>query len=137
MVGACVASGFLLLGSCGGGGGASVVLVSVDPAGFEGNEYSSAVAISEDGRYVAFRSAASNLVENDANDVLDIFVRDIQGGITCRVSVSDTAVEADGESLVPAISSDGRYITFSSDATNLLDGTTTSGLAHIYRVRWR
>ena len=122
LVALCAACGLLLLGSCGGGdgGGTSILMVSVDPAGLEGNEYSTGAVISGDGRYVAFRSAASNLIENDANGVLDIFVRDIQMGLTSRVSVSTAGTEADSNSYNPSISFDGRYVGFASAASNLV-----------------
>lgn len=117
------------------GGITSRVSVSTAGTGGDGSSYNP--AISGDGRYVAFESVAANLVPDDTNAVSDIFVRDLQEGTTYRVSVSDAGAQADGDSDLPAISSDGRYVTFRSAATNLLDGTATSGEAQIYRVRWR
>ncbi len=98
--------------------------VSVDSAGSEGDSGSTAAAISSDGRYVAFRSNATNLVAADANNAGDIFVHDRQTGQTTRVSVSSSGAEAQGASNDPAISADGRYIAFVSDATNLVAGDT-------------
>jgi len=77
------------------------------------------VSISGDGRYVAFRSAATNLVVGDTNGVADVFVRDRWTGLVDRVSVSSLGVEASAESMEPHISYDGRYVVFASEANNL------------------
>jgi len=82
--------------------------------------------MSADGRYIAFRSAASNLVAGDLNGVEDVFVRDRLLGFTTRVSVSSTGVEADSESgyYGNPISRDGSIVAFNSSASNLvLDDT--------------
>src|SRR4051794_30658905 len=76
-------------------------------------------AISADGRYVAFASAASNLVPGDTNGDPDVFVRDRKLGTTERVSISATGREGDDDSWEPAISADGRYVAFTSKASNL------------------
>ncbi|OUL26792.1 hypothetical protein BV378_12275 [Nostoc sp. RF31YmG] len=81
-------------------------------------------AISKDGRYVVFYSYASNLVANDTNEVADIFVHDRQTGSTVRVSTANDGTEGNDISLSPAISADGRYIVFSSLASNLVAGDT-------------
>jgi Tol biopolymer transport system component len=84
---------------------------------------SNAAAISADGRYVAFHSAASNLVRSDTNHVFDIFVHDLETGRTDRVSISSSGGQADAESLgSPVISGDGHYVAFASLATNLVPG---------------
>jgi len=76
-------------------------------------------SISADGRWVAFASAADNLVPGDTNDFPDIFVRDRVTGVTKRVSVTDAALQADGASSSPVISADGRWVAFTSYAANL------------------
>ena len=84
-------------------------------------------AISADGRYVAFASYAANLVSGDTNNFIDIFVHDRQTGQTTRVSVDSNGAEATEGflgSIAPAISADGRYVAFASDATNLVSGDT-------------
>jgi Tol biopolymer transport system component len=96
--------------------------VSVASGGAEGNSDSFAPAISSDGRYVAFSSAASNLVAGDGNGANDIFVRDRQAGTTTRVSLAPGGADANGSSFTPSISADGRYVAFTSDATNLVAG---------------
>jgi Tol biopolymer transport system component len=75
--------------------------------------------VSGNGRYVVFNSEATNLVAGDTNDAYDVFVRDRQTSTTTRVSVTGASTQANNLSYEPAISADGRYVTFSSDATNL------------------
>lgn len=81
-------------------------------------------AISGDGRYVLFRSDATNLVSRDTNTAYDLFVRDTSARTTSRVSVSDTGAEANSASSMGAISADGRYVVFTSTASNLVTGDT-------------
>src|SRR5262245_4804455 len=83
-------------------------------------------AMSRDGRYVAFASAASNLVSGDNNNMSDIFVHDRVARSTVRVSVGSGAVQANGDSSAPALSEDGRYVAFASNASNLVVGDTNS-----------
>jgi len=96
--------------------------VSVDSDGTGGDEDSLSPAISADGRYVTFRSSATNLVDGDNNNASDVFVHDRNTGETTRLSVDSDGDEGDSNSLSPAISADGRYVTFRSSATNLVDG---------------
>jgi hypothetical protein len=99
--------------------------VSVSSNGEEGNDYSdSYVAISTNGRFVAFRSAATNLVAGDTNDMSDIFVHDLQTGVTERVSVSSDETQSNSGTYDMDISGDGNLVVFSSNATNLVDNDT-------------
>jgi hypothetical protein len=100
--------------------------VSVSSAGLQGNEWSVGSVISADGRFVAFSSLADNLVPGDTNGVEDVFVRDRLSGTTERASVSSGGVEqCNGNSSVGlAISSDGRFVAFTSPANNLVPGDT-------------
>jgi Tol biopolymer transport system component len=98
--------------------------VSVSSSGVQGNGYSRSADISADGRFVAFRSEASNLVSGDTNGDEDIFLRDTQSGQTTLISVDSGGTQGDGGSFYPAISADGRFIAFTSDATNLVSGDT-------------
>ena len=84
--------------------------------------------VSDDGRYVAFTSTATNVVAGDTNGVQDIFVHDRQTGSTTRVSVGPGGAQANGASAGQSISSDGRFVAFQSGATNLVAGDT-NGLA--------
>jgi len=88
------------------------------------NGSSSQAAISANGRYVAFASAASNLLENDTNGTTDIFVFDRDTQVTERVSITSTGEESNGFSRAPSISADGRYISYDSLATNLVENDT-------------
>jgi hypothetical protein len=96
--------------------------VSTDSSGAQANGYSDYPAISSDGRYVVFRSYATNLVDNDTNGVEDIFLKDMTTGETTRVSTDSNNTEANAISMYSDISDDGRYVVFSSDATNLIAG---------------
>ena len=98
--------------------------ISVGTAGVPGDGGSFAASISADGRYVAFESLAENLVAGDANGLRDVFVYDRQLDAIEVVSVDGAGNQADGESLAPAISDDGRFVAFESDATNLVPGDT-------------
>lgn len=76
-------------------------------------------SISDDGRFVAFSSAADNLVRGDDNRRPDVFVRDRLRDRTVRVSVGSSGRQADGGSFSPTISGNGRFVVFASRATNL------------------
>ncbi|OLE97519.1 MAG: hypothetical protein AUG75_07280, partial [Cyanobacteria bacterium 13_1_20CM_4_61_6] len=105
----------------------TTALVSVNSAGSGGNGASTSPVISADGRYVAFVSAASDLVGNDTNGVSDVFVRDLRTGTTALVSVSaGGATSGNGSSDSPAMTPDGRWIAFASKATNLVPGVTNN-----------
>jgi Tol biopolymer transport system component len=106
---------------------ATTTLVSVNSAEEQGNDSSEAAAISADGRYVAFASAADNLSANDNNYVPDIFVRDRVAGVTEVVSVASDGTPADNYSLNPDISADGRYVCFESFAGNLVPNDVLFG----------
>ncbi|MFB3879665.1 MAG: S-layer homology domain-containing protein [Armatimonadota bacterium] len=102
----------------------TVELVSLSSLAGIGNGASYEPAISRDGRYVAFTTAATNLIPGDNNGVTDVVVRDLDAGLTLLASVSPTGSVADGESLWCSISEDGRYVAFQSSATNLIPGDT-------------
>ena len=103
--------------------------VSVDSNEIQSNGESSLGnpgAISDDGRYVAFQSNATNLVNSDTNGFEDVFVRDTVAGTTTRISVNSAEVQADFGGMQPAISGDGQTVAFTSGATNLVGGDTNS-----------
>jgi Tol biopolymer transport system component len=77
-------------------------------------------AISGDGRYVAFASQASNLIRGDRNSQSDIFLHDRDAGATILVTRAANGGSANGGSARPAISFDGRFVAFQSDASNLV-----------------
>jgi Tol biopolymer transport system component len=100
--------------------------VSVSNDGTQGNGNSYSPSVSADGRYVAFMSSASNLVSGDTNGATDIFVYDTVSNTTRRVSVASEGTQAYDFSYSPSISADGRYVSFDSDASNLVSGDTNN-----------
>ncbi len=108
-------------------------------ASLNSNGYSDNPAMSGSGRYVAFASDASNLVAanstggTDTNGVRDIFLYDNNTQTIKRINLSAQSVQANGPSNNPAISSDGRFVAFSSDATNLV-ANDTNGFSDIFVV---
>jgi Tol biopolymer transport system component len=80
--------------------------------------------VSRDGRYVAFESDATNLAGRDRNRRTDVFVRDTVRQSTRRISLSTTNEEAHGDSILPAITPDGRYVAFASRADDLVPKNT-------------
>jgi hypothetical protein len=98
--------------------------VSTRSNGDQANGVSSYPRISGDGRFVAFESAASNLVAADNNGLTDIFVKDRKSGKTERVSLRSNGTQANSSSTYSGISQNGRYVTFTSSATNLVNGDT-------------
>ena len=106
-------------------------LVSKGVAG-KGNSSSEQAEISADGRYVIFNSSASNLVPNDTNGVIDVFRYEVATGNIDLVSAT-TTVRSNGNSGDASISGNGRYISFTSSATNLVSADN-EGTKDIY---WR
>ena len=98
--------------------------VSVNSAGNEGNNGSFGGSISANGRFVAFESGASNLVPGDTNETGDVFVHDRKTGITTLVSVDSAGNEGNDTSFAPSLSANGRFVTFTSIASNLVPGDT-------------
>ena len=96
--------------------------VSISSTGTEGDNNSYTSALSANGRFVAFQSYASNLVLNDSNNFGDVFVRDRQTGTTERVSISSADLQSNNASYSAALSADGRFVAFTSDASNLVPG---------------
>ncbi|HEX5010677.1 MAG TPA: calcium-binding protein [Planctomycetota bacterium] len=97
-------------------------VASVNSAGSTGDQSSFIAALSEDGRFVAFASSADNLVPGDDNGHQDVFVRDMQLGVTERVSVATDGTQGNGDSFDVVITPDGRFVAFSSAATNFAPG---------------
>ena len=108
----------------------TTTMVSVSTTGAIGNGASGSAAMTPDGRYVAFVSAATNLVANDTNGIPDVFVRDLNTGQTRLVSVGAQNLNTPFPSIGsanPEITPDGNYVAFYSTATNLVAGVTNSG----------
>jgi hypothetical protein len=106
-------------------GSISTTRISLSSSGQEVNDDSySYRSISEDGRFVAFHSMASNLASGDTNGVSDVYLHDNQTGITSRISVASNGTEGDNDSYFPAITANGKYVVFQSNATNLVSTDT-------------
>src|SRR5262245_19378532 len=104
---------------------------SVDSAGLQGNGTSGSGGCSADGRWVVFSSNAGNLVPSDTNAAVDIFLHDLVGGSTTRVSVDSAGQQSNGYSSSPSLSADGRYVAFDSQASNLVSGDT-NGVGDVF-----
>lgn len=98
--------------------------VSLNTANSNPNGASDSPALSGDASLVVFASTATNLVSGDTNAVKDIFLRDRDTNQTARISVSSSGAQANAASAAPDISADGRFIVFSSAASNLVNGDT-------------
>ncbi len=111
-------------------GSIATELVSRSSSGDPGDGESRAPAISADGRYVAYSSGASNLVEGDAiicespgqedYNCLDVFLFDRESEETTLVSASEAGDDGNSGSYAPTLSANGRFVTFTSDASNLV-----------------
>jgi Tol biopolymer transport system component len=108
----------------------AVELVSAGPNGEAADGRSEQPVLDHDGSHVVFTSSATNLVPGDRNDAADVFVL-VPGAGLVRASVSDEGDEADGPSYDPDISADGRYVAFTSNADNLVDGDA-NGQADVF-----
>lgn len=109
----------------------TIALISFDSAGQLGNSSSNDPTISATGRYVSFDSYASNLADGDTNGRDDVFLRDLQTGITKRISVG-SAGEGNSDSFYPSISADGRSIVFNSYADNLVSVFNVHNFGDVY-----
>jgi Tol biopolymer transport system component len=112
----------------------TTTLVSVNTNGWSGNGVSRNSTMTPDGRFVAFVSAARDLVSGDTNGIPDVFVRDLQAHTTTLVSVGATSPNSAyslGSSESPEITPDGRYVAFYRTATNLVAGVITTGEIYV------
>jgi uncharacterized repeat protein (TIGR01451 family) len=120
----------------------TTVRISVPLDGESGsNSGSPSVAVAPGGPLVAFSSSANDLVDNDLDDASDVFVRDLSGAtpVTERVSISsaETPQEFAGGgfgfgSMAPAITGDGRFVAFQSDAVNFTTQPQTGNFADVF-----
>src|SRR5438046_4057731 len=87
--------------------------------------------MSGNGPYVVFNSDSPNVVRHDTNHTADVFVHDRTRDVTTRVSVGARGRQANGPSGGPAISANGRYVAFTSLASNLVRGDT-NGMSDVF-----
>lgn len=123
-------------------GAVSTTRVSVSSSGVQGNADSGTgvtgdfggtnLSISADGRYIAFASAANNLVTGDNNGTTDVFVRDRLLGLTVRVSIASSGVQGNAVSDQPSLSADGRFVAFRSFANNMSETGDTNAVSDIF-----
>ena len=104
-------------------------------ATINGNAYSNAVSISCDGNAVALQSAASNLVSGDTNSAQDIFEYNRLTQSFERVSVDSSSTQAVGNSSFPAISGDGRFVTFQNSSQMQANDTNNSSDTYIRDIK--
>lgn len=108
-------------------------LVSIGFDGQPADGASSFTSTDANCNLIAFHSVATNLVPDDTNQTSDVFVFDRTSGETTRVSVGPGGEQANGPSVAPSISADGRCVAFASSATNLMPGVAdTNGVIDIY-----
>lgn len=114
----------------------STVLVSVSTNGEVANGVCRGSTMTADGRYVAFVSAANNLVADDTNGIPDVFVRDLQDQVTILASAGAQAASSNflAGSEAPELTPDGRFVAFYSVATNLVPGVGSSGEIYLRDV---
>ncbi|MEK6719993.1 MAG: PA14 domain-containing protein [Chloroflexota bacterium] len=123
-----------VLGVAGGGtASAATTRVSESTTHGQGNGVSDDSYLSADGRFVTYRSTSSNLVADDTNGVMDVFVHDRMTGTTIRASVDAAGVQGNAQSDDSAISADGRYVTFKSQASNFVANDTNGTAWDIFR----
>lgn len=117
-----------------GPAGVQISRVSTNAGGQQGNynypsPYSVSPSISGDGRFVAFSSAASNLVLYDNNQKPDVFVKDLSTGAIVRASTTSAGVQATQyqDAIEPDLSADGNVVVFLSHSLDLVPGTADWG----------
>lgn len=101
---------------------AGLEILSLGADGGPANGAATRPTLSADARFVAFVSAADNLVAGDANGVSDVFLHDRRTGVTARVSSRPDGGAADGPSRRPVLSADGGWVAFLSRAGDLVPG---------------
>lgn len=111
------------------------VLVSKAPGTARANGDSRPNSVSKTGRFVAYDSGASNLVPGDTNGWYDVFVRDLMRKRSELISVAADGGPADSTSIYPSISANGRFVSFNSDAENLVDEPTMNDIDVYLRDR--
>lgn len=112
--------------------GDETLRVSNAPSGAAGNRESMGALLSGDGRLVAFASSASDLVPGDTNNRRDLFLLDRASGALELVTSAFDGTPSNGDASLSALSEDGRYVVFASNATNLLAAPLTQRF-HVYR----
>lgn len=123
-----------------GGGGEDIFITKITPPVIRANTTSASAQsvgpanrpdVSNSGSFVSFHSPAGDLVAGDTNGVGDVFVKATITGTIERISVATDGTEGNGGSIVGSITPDSRYVTYFSQATNLVLGDT-NGVGDIF-----
>ena len=109
----------------------STTRVSTDAANAQVDLGAISGDVTPDGHYVVFSSPSTGFVSGDTNGKWDIFLKDLTTGTVTRVSTDSSGAESNDDTFVSHVSADGRYVVFSSTATNLVAGDT-NGLSDIF-----
>ena len=129
----CAVLGFLATDALSKPPSPDITTVSINSAGTStGDGVSQAAELSKNGRFVVFESIATNLTGDPDNGLSDVFVRDLKKGITTLISKNAAGSAANGDSGRPSISYNGRFVAFSSRATDLVDGASAGGVDDVY-----
>jgi hypothetical protein len=107
-------------------------MVTLNAFGNQGNDVSYNGTVSADGSLCAFYSLATNMVSGDTNAAADVFLRDRVAGTTTRVSTDSAGNQGNNGSYTARISADGKFVTFVSDATNLI-ASDTNAVSDVFR----
>src|SRR5579859_552671 len=111
----------------------ATICVSVTPTGVPAGDNSANPSISDNGQYVAFESIAADLTPGLTGNSVNIFIRDMNAGLTSCVSITAGGTPEDiFDTNHPTISGDGRYIAFESFAQDLVTGGTAAGVSNIF-----
>ena len=112
-------------------------LISVNSADISGNGWSNNPSISGNASFVVFDSSSTNLVADDTNNAVDVFIRDRETNTTERISVNSLSVQGNDNSFHGSVSADGRYVVFTSYADNLVADDTNGKTDIFVRDRFR
>jgi Tol biopolymer transport system component len=107
--------------------------ISLSSAGRVGNGYSSDAAISQNGRYVAFESAATNFTKNDTNAHVDVFMRDRATGKTRCLSLTPKGHVGNAAASDPSLSDSAKVVVFEAEAANLVANDTNGHTDAFFR----
>lgn len=111
--------------------------VSEGPKGEQLNGFSFALGLSEDGRSALFTSRAADLLPGPGTpDSDEVYVRDLRNGHIERVSVADDGSRLNAPTADASISGDGRYVAFTTTATNVVPGQSKRYSDVFVRDRW-
>ena len=112
--------------------GGTISQITVSPDGETGQRWGAKV--SDDGRFIAFMSDSPSIVADDDNHVGDVFLYDATTGLTKLISRTDAGVPANSWSMNPRLSANGKFIAFTSEATDLAGRVNTEWSARmVYR----